>query len=243
MNRLLLSAVVVLVACSNSPAPMTVSDAQVDTNTMTDVSTAPDTSVTDVVRPPQPWMAVPYRSETPQRMFPGAETILEDGQDYRAIMETDAGRMVFDLYEQETPITVNSFVYLSLHHFYEGIAFHRVLERFMAQAGDPNTLTNTRSRWGTGGPGYMFNTESVGGLTFDAAGVLGMARAQTRDTNGSQFFVTLVPRSDLNGNYTVFGRLTDGLDVLPLIARNQAETVPPATPTRIMRVTIESRLR
>jgi cyclophilin family peptidyl-prolyl cis-trans isomerase len=238
-----LSSLIALTACSSARASMSGPDAQVDAMIVTDGVTTPDASVADIVRPQSMWAAVPYLSETPRREFPGAETILVDGQDYRAIMETDAGRMVFDLYEEQTPITVNSFVYLSLHHFYEGIAFHRVLEGFVAQGGDPNTLMETRSRWGTGGPGYSFDTESVDGLTFDAPGVLGMARAEPRDSNGSQFFIMLVARPALNGRFTVFGRITEGLDVLPMIARNQATDVPPATPTRIMRVTIESRPR
>jgi cyclophilin family peptidyl-prolyl cis-trans isomerase len=177
------------------------------------------------------------------RMFPGAETILESGRDYRAVMETDVGRIVLDLFEAQAPLAVNSFVYLSLHHYYEGIAFHRVIEGFVAQGGDPNTLNDTRSRWGTGGPGYGFDTEPVEGLGFDGPGVLGMARSAALDSNGSQFFITLAAQRGLSGMYTVFGRVTEGMDVLPMIARNQSMTVPPATPTRITRVTIESRPR
>ena len=268
-TRHLLLAALALLACSNAtssglgadaaPQGDVADDAPATPDAAVDVPATPDAAVDvpatpdvagDAARdvaadagPTGPFTAVPYRSTEPMRMFPGAETILESGQDYRAVMETDVGRIVLDLYEAQTPLAVNSFVYLALHHYYEGIAFHRVIEGFVAQGGDPNTLNDNRARWGTGGPGYGFDTEPVAGLGFDGPGVLGMARAAALDSNGSQFFITLAAQASLTGNYTVFGRVTEGIEHLTHIARNQSTTVPPATPTRITRVTIESRAR
>jgi len=234
-TRHLLLATLALLACSSAGNNSPPADAAPQGDVARDV--AADAA------PTGPFTAVPYRSTMPMRMFPGAEMILESGRDYRAVLETDVGRIVLDLFEEQTPLAVNSFVYLSLHHYYEGIAFHRVIEGFVAQGGDPNTLNDTRSRWGTGGPGYGFDTEPVEGLGFDGPGVLGMARSMALDSNGSQFFITLAAQRSLTGGYTVFGRVTEGMDVLPMIARNQSMTVPPATPTRITRVTIEARAR
>jgi peptidylprolyl isomerase len=141
---------------------------------------------------------------------------------------------VIDLLEDQTPITVNSFVFLALNHFYDGIAFHRVIDGFMAQTGDPKTLTGAPSTWGTGGPGYAFGVEIVTGLNFDNAGVVGMARSTSLNSNGSQFFITFAAADFLDGMYTVFAKQTEGGAVLPNIVRG----MPPATPTRMTRVYI-----
>lgn len=259
--RQLVIAVALVAACSSSNTTIqTTKDASSDTpaadapaadasaaDVLAADAPAPDAPAADGARPDGgvsgTYAMVPYLSQMPERSFVEADQVLDMSLDYRAVMETDAGRIVLDLYEDRTPITVNSFVFLALHHFFEGIAFHRVLEGFVAQGGDPNTLMDTRTRWGTGGPGYTFDTETVDGLGFDGAGVLGMARAAARNTNGSQFFITLAAATSLNGMYTVFGRVTEGLDVLPRIARNQNSMTPPVTPTRITRVVIESRPR
>lgn len=186
---------------------------------------------------------VPALVDTPERTFTEAGSVLEPGRDYRAVIETDAGRIVLDLFEDQAPLAVNSFVFLARHRFFDGLAFHRVLEGFVAQGGDPLTLGENRGRWGTGGPGYTFDTETSAGLDFDGPGVLGMARSQSRSSNGSQFFITLAATPNLNGQYTVFGRVTEGLAVLPRIARNATQTTPPANPTRMTRVSIEARAR
>ncbi|MBI5515189.1 MAG: peptidylprolyl isomerase [Deltaproteobacteria bacterium] len=185
----------------------------------------------------------PYLSEQPVRMFSGAAPATEPGRDYAAVLETDAGRLVLDLTEAETPTTVNSFVFLARNRYFDGIAFHRVLDGFVAQAGDPNTLQDNRARWGTGGPGYGFGLEVVPSLRFDARGVLGMARSSSPNSNGSQFFITLAPTQSLNGMYTVFGRVLEGDAVLDRIARNAGPMTPPATPTRLTRVYIVERAR
>ena len=117
----------------------------------------------------------------------------------------NGGEFVVELYPDKAPITVNSFVFLSCKNFYDGVTFHRVIEDFMAQGGDP---TGT----GTGGPGYSFEDES-NNLVFDKAGVLAMANSGP-DTNGSQFFITYAPTEHLNGIHTIFGFLVSGMDVV-----------------------------
>lgn len=237
-------------ACSsNTNAPATQPDASTADVTAVDV-TPVDVSATDGAADVGPadatrgaFTLTPFVTTAPERSFTEAAMVLVPGRDYRAVMETDVGRIVLDLYEDRTPVTVNSFVFLALHHYFDGLAFHRVLDGFVAQGGDPNTATDNRTTWGRGGPGYMFDTESVDGLGFDGPGVLGMARSTARTTNGSQFFITLAATPSLDGQYTVFGRVTEGADLLPRIARNVSTNVPPATPTRMTRVSIEERAR
>lgn len=185
---------------------------------------------------PDGWSATPFLVSAPVRSFSTVGDGTEEGVDYGAIVETDAGTMVIDLAEAEAPITVGSFVWLARHRFFEGIAFHRVIAGFMAQSGDPNTVSGPTSTWGTGGPGYQFGLEIHPSLSFDGAGVVGMANASP-DTNGSQFFITFAAARHLDGGYTIFGRVIDGLDALSAIAIGE----PPASPTRILAVTIIER--
>ena len=127
------------------------------------------------------------------------------------------GDFVIQLYPDKAPITVNSFVFLARQGFFNGVTFHRVLEGFMAQGGDP---TGT----GQGGPGYQFINET-NGLSFDKAGVVAMANAGP-DTNGSQFFITFGPRPQLNGGYTIFGQVVSGMDVVNTITRRNPDQNP-----------------
>ncbi|HEX7038870.1 MAG TPA: peptidylprolyl isomerase [Trueperaceae bacterium] len=155
----------------------------------------------------------PVERLSPERRtrFPGAEQVLEPGVDYRAVIDTSKGRLVIDLFQDDVPVTVNSFVFLALNGYYDGVRFHRVLEDFMAQTGDP---TGT----GTGGPGYEFADEFRDHLRHDGKGVVSMANAGP-GTNGSQFFITFVPTPWLDGKHTVFGRVIEGEDVLDRIQR------------------------
>jgi len=107
------------------------------------------------------------------------------------------GEFVIQLYADKAPITVNSFVFLAREGYFDGVTFHRVIDGFMAQGGDP---TGT----GRGGPGYKFVNEKSD-LTFDKAGVVAMANAGP-DTNGSQFFITYSPQERLNGAIPFLGR-------------------------------------
>src|SRR6476619_913788 len=132
---------------------------------------------------------------------------LQPGKKYTAAIETSAGTMTAELFADEAPKTVNNFVFLARDGFYNGVIFHRVIRGFMIQGGDP---TGT----GRGGPGYQFNDERVSRPY--KRGTLAMANAGP-NTNGSQFFVM---HSDygLPPNYTIFGKLTSGEDVLDRIA-------------------------
>lgn len=154
---------------------------------------------------------LPYLAEQPVRRFEVAETLLEPDVDYHAAVHTSQGVIVIDLFEQDAPVTVNNFVFLARHKFYDGVSFHRVIDDFMAQTGDP---TGT----GRGGPGYRFDDEVASGLTHDRAGVVSMANSGP-NTNGSQFFMTLTATPWLDGKHTVFGHVTDGEDVLERLTR------------------------
>jgi cyclophilin family peptidyl-prolyl cis-trans isomerase len=142
--------------------------------------------------------------EEPARLqYFAPEQVLEEGVDYGAVFCTEVGNFFIDLYEDEAPITVNSFVFLATNHFFDRITFHRVIEDFVVQGGDP---TGT----GSGGPGYEFVNETDNDLTFGGIGVVGMANAGP-DTNGSQFFITLAPVARLDGGYTIFGQVLEGI--------------------------------
>ena len=139
------------------------------------------------------------------------------------------GEFVIQLYPDKAPKTVNSFIFLSCKGYFEGVTFHRVLEGFMAQGGDP---TGT----GSGGPGYQFENEDSD-LTFDKAGVVAMANAG-RDTNGSQFFITFGPTPQLNGDFTIFGQVIEGLDIVNGITRRDSDQSPAFQGDAIESVTI-----
>jgi peptidyl-prolyl cis-trans isomerase B (cyclophilin B) len=128
---------------------------------------------------------------------------------YVATIETERGNIVLDLYPQHAPKTVNNFVFLVREGFYDGVAFHRVIPDFMIQGGDP---TGT----GAGGPGYKFEDEVKGNPLTHETGVISMANAGP-NTNGSQFFITHSPQPHLNGKHTVFGKVTEGQDVVDAI--------------------------
>ncbi|HSG45481.1 MAG TPA: peptidylprolyl isomerase [Anaerolineales bacterium] len=139
------------------------------------------------------------------------------------------GEFVVELYPDKAKLTVNSFVFLARDGYFDEVTFHRVLEGFMAQGGDP---TGT----GGGGPGYQFANEDSD-LTFDKPGVVAMANAG-RDTNGSQFFITFDATPQLNGGYTIFGQVIEGMDVVNGITRRDPLQNPDFTGDVITSVTI-----
>lgn len=150
-----------------------------------------------------------YYSEAP-------EMVIDTDKNYQAIIRMEnGGEMVLDLFDDESPLAVNNFVFLANQGFYDGTTFHRVLADFMAQGGDP---TGT----GTGGPGYMFADETDNGLSFDRRGLLAMANSGA-NTNGSQFFITFVPTPHLDGAHTIFGELVEGDDVLSALSLRDPE--------------------
>ena len=145
----------------------------------------------------------------------------------QATIETNRGTMVAELYEKEAPGTVANFEKLANSGFYDGVKFHRVIPDFVVQGGDPHSrdLPAGDPRIGTGGPGYKIKCETKGNPRTHEVGALSMAHAG-KDTGGSQFFIVLGEASTrhLNGVHTVFGKLTDGLDVLKKIQKNDTMT-------------------
>ena len=131
---------------------------------------------------------------------------IDTSLNYQGVLETADGEIRFDLFAAESPITVNNFVNLAEDGFFDGLTFHRVLENFVAQGGDPNGL-------GNGGPGYQFVDEVDNGLSFNGFGQLAMANSGP-NTNGSQFFFTLNDNPAFAGQHTIFGEVISGEDVL-----------------------------
>jgi len=159
-------------------------------------------------------------------------TIDTDVQYFATVKMATGGEFIIELYPSKAPITVNSFVFLAREGYFDGVTFHRVLDGFMAQSGDP---TGT----GMSGPGYEFVNEDSD-LIFDKAGVLAMANAG-RDTNGSQFFITFAPTPQLNGGYTIFGQVVEGMDVVNGITRRDPQRNPNFIGDAIESITIEEK--
>jgi peptidyl-prolyl cis-trans isomerase B (cyclophilin B) len=134
-----------------------------------------------------------------------------------AVVDTDKGTMVVTFFPDRAPNHVKNFLKLAQQGFYDGLAFHRVIRNFMIQTGCPNTRPGAKGRPGTGGPGYRINAEFND--TPHTRGVLSMARSQDPDSAGSQFyFVHAEHARHLDGQYTAFGVVEEGLDVLDQIA-------------------------
>jgi peptidylprolyl isomerase/peptidyl-prolyl cis-trans isomerase B (cyclophilin B) len=152
---------------------------------------------------------------------------------YVATIETEKGDIVIELFAGKAPNTVNNFVFLARQGFYDDTTFHRVLKDFMAQAGDP---TGT----GSGGPGYRFRDEFHPTLKHDGPGILSMANAGP-NTNGSQFFITYKDTSWLDGRHAVFGRVTEGMDVLESLTLRDPSQRPAFPGDKIKTIRIEER--
>ena len=131
---------------------------------------------------------------------------LDISKSYAARFKTEKGDIIAELYADRAPLTVENFVNLARAGFYDGTTFHRVIKGFMAQGGDP---TGT----GTGGPGYQFGDEFDASLRHDGPGVLSMANAGA-GTNGSQFFITHSATPHLDNRHSIFGRVTEGMEVV-----------------------------
>ena len=128
---------------------------------------------------------------------------------YRVTIKTNRGNIELELYPEHAPKTVNNFVYLAGEGFYDGVTFHRVIDNFMIQGGDP---TGT----GSGGPGYRFEDEVADNPLTHERCVISMANSGP-NTNGSQFFITHAPQPHLDGNHTVFGAVVEGQDVVDAV--------------------------
>lgn len=129
----------------------------------------------------------------------------------KAKFSTNLGDFTISLFGDKTPKTVSNFITLAKDGFYNNLTFHRVIDGFMIQGGDPQGT-------GQGGPGYQFEDEFVSSLDFSRPGMLAMANSGP-NTNGSQFFITVAPTTWLNGKHTIFGQVSDGVDVVVKISK------------------------
>ena len=135
------------------------------------------------------------------------DMVIDPKKTYRALIKTSKGEIHLDLFAADTPKTVNNFVFLAHDKFYDGLTFHRVIDRFMAQGGDPKGD-------GRGGPGYKFEDETRGNhRQKHETGSVSMANSGP-NTNGSQFFICHARQPHLDGKHTVFGQVTQGQDVV-----------------------------
>jgi cyclophilin family peptidyl-prolyl cis-trans isomerase len=188
-----------------------------------------------IVPPPDIAEPGPVSSTAPVErngMYEAApEMEIDPSKYYYATLKTNRGDIQVQLFADRAPLTVNNFVFLARQGFYDNTSFHRVLDGFMAQAGDP---TGT----GAGGPGYQFADEFFPGLVFDRPGLLAMANAGP-GTNGSQFFITFAATDWLNGGHTIFGEVIEGEEVLGRLTRRDPATQPDFVGDELYTVLIE----
>lgn len=140
------------------------------------------------------------------------EMIIDPERNYTATLSTSKGEITMELFADEAPVTVNNFVFLAQEGFYDNTKFHRIIENFMIQGGDPNGD-------GTGGPGYTFADEEIN--RDYQRGIAAMAN-RGPDTNGSQFFI-MHQNQDLPKNYVIFGQVIEGMEVVDEIASSETE--------------------
>ncbi len=139
-----------------------------------------------------------------------------------------------ELYPKVAPEAVNSFVVLARDGYYDGVTFHRVLANFVAQTGDP-------SNTGMGGSGYEYREEVSADLKYDQEGMVGIAKSTQPGTSGSQFFITYAPLPDLDGGYTIFGKVISGMDVVKQITERDPSTMPTTPGDKIISITIDEK--
>lgn len=162
-----------------------------------------------------------------------------------AILDTNYGTMVLEFFPEQAPMHVANFKKLARSGFYDGTKFHRIVKDFMIQGGDPNTKGPNEESYGQGGPGYTINAEF--NSRQHLKGTLSMARTSDPNSAGSQFFICLAAVPSLDGNYTVFGRLIKGMDVLDAIGNVKVkpnasgENSLPVTPVVLKKVTVVPR--
>ncbi len=159
---------------------------------------------------------------------------IDPSRTYLATITTPRGDIVIRLRPDLAPETVNNFVFLAREGFYDGVTWHRVLPDFMAQGGDP---TGT----GTGGPGYTIKDEFTPDMIFDRPGLVAMARTPMPNSAGSQFFITTAPAPHLNGQYTIFGEVIEGQEIVNGIPLRNPDENPTTPGEQMLRVTITER--
>ena len=218
---------------SEDPTDSTPDDSDPDDSTPED--TTPDEPEPDA--DPLPCPATDGSEEQVQDFPAAPDMCIDTAKTYTATMVTDAGTIEIELADDAAPITVNNFVYLARYKYFDGLTFHRVIPDFVLQGGDP--LGN-----GTGGPGYQFEDELPDPEDYQA-GSLAMANSGA-NTNGSQFFIvtseqgaeTLVEAVGGTANYSLFGQVTEGMDVVEAIEADGSPGGTPATTHIIESVTI-----
>lgn len=215
-------------ACSSAPGP---SDAQASNPSPFPYTTAPPaspparavTSVTGRNLPAPP----------PGKYKQAPPMAIDQNKTYAATIETAKGPVKLELFAKDAPVTVNNFVFLANEGFYDGLTFHRVIPGFVAQGGDPKGD-------GTGGPGYYIPNETANNPHKHEAFALAMANAGP-DTNGCQFYITLAAQPQLDGQYTVFGRVVEGQDVILAITPRDPQTNRNAPPgDKIVKIRAEA---
>ncbi len=153
-------------------------------------------------------------------------------------IETNFGKISFKLLPELAPETVRNFIKLSQSGFYDGTLFHRVIPGFMIQGGDPNTKTDNKGSWGMGGPGYNIKAEFSS--RSHLRGIVSMARSQDPNSAGSQFFIVTADSTFLDRQYTVFGEITEGMDVADKIVNlNKDGNDCPLEKTPMIHVTVK----
>jgi cyclophilin family peptidyl-prolyl cis-trans isomerase len=170
-----------------------------------------------------------------ERQFESCPPVtVQQTQQYIATLHTEKGDVVMQLFPNKAPITVNSFVFLARNGWYDDITFHRVIHDLFAQTGDP-------SGTGKGNPGYYLITEIDPSLKFDRPGVVAMVNSGP-DTSGSQFFITYAATPQFDGQYTIFGQVISGMEVLQQLTERDAQPgtiVPPGD--KLLSITVEER--
>ena len=184
---------------------------------------------------------VKFYAELPALQYSAnPEMTIDPEKTYVATIVTDKGDIVIELYPKEAPLAVNSFVFLARDGWYDNVPFHRVVDAFVAQAGDPTGL-------GLGGVGYVYKTETSPDLTYDGPGWVGVARTNQLDTNGAQFFITRrgIAQEQLDalngGPYTIFGRVIEGQEVVDSLTVRDPQSSPDTPPSAILSITIEEK--
>lgn len=177
---------------------------------------------------------------TPDQINPSTNSgqAINPNKKMTATLHTSMGDITIEFYGDQAPKTVENFVKLSTSGFYDNTKFHRIIQGFMNQGGDPLSKDDSQmNRWGTGGPGYTIQDEF--GTTYkNTAGTIAMANTGAPNSSGSQFFINAVDNNFLDGKYTVFGKVTSGMDVVIAMNKVPTSNERPLSPVVLKSVTI-----
>jgi peptidylprolyl isomerase len=202
------------------------------------LSNKPDPSVEDAVKDIQPKEEMVESQNDQQEIIQEDETNQQETMNEQGnttvVLKTNMGDVTVELFTKDMPVTAGNFLKLAQENYYDGIKFHRVIDGFMIQGGDPNSKDDTKqAMWGTGGPGYAIEDEFVEGFS-NVRGTLSMANSGP-NSGGSQFFINLVDnvnldfdKQPLTSKHPVFGRVVEGMDVVDAIGH--VETGPRDVP-------------